>query len=712
MRQAELIERIKSYNPDSNEAIINQAYVFAMKAHGSQLRASGDPYFSHPIEVASILAEMRMDDASITTALLHDVVEDTLKTNKEIKKIFGKEVATLVDGVTKLSKIRVQSNQSEYAENFIKLVLAMSNDIRVVLVKLADRLHNMRTLNFLDSKEKRLRIAQETMEVYAPLAERMGMRDVCDELNEIAFEELNPDLHKTITRRFSLLRKEGKDSLDKTIKFINGLMKKAKINGKVLGREKMPYSICRKMASKEIDLEEISDIIAYRIIVENTEACYKALGLMHGEFSAVPGAFKDYISTPKPNGYRSIHTCVIGPEKKKIEIQIRDRKMDETAELGIATHWLYKQKLSPPDGKRFQWLSDLLDILENSSSPEEFLEHTKLNMFHDQVFCFTPKGKPIAMPKNATPVDFAYSVHTDVGNRCVGAKVNGKLVPLGTKLKNGDQVEIVCSKNYNISPAWENFVVSAKSKASIRRYIRTSQKKEFIDLGKEILKSTFSKHDMVFSGRKLKKIIGKFHCESVNDLFASVGGGLHRATEIINKLDPKKFRASKSRKFIRNLWNKNGKGKYIPIKGLELGSAIHFADCCCPIPGDRISGISVKGKGIVLHTFECGFLKRKKTKENIVEVAWEKDSALHGSYTTRLLVVLSNRAGSLGTLSTVIGKNMGNISNLKITSRARDFFNILVDVEVKNVKHLSEITVALRAMPTINSVSRIRGKEQ
>ena len=475
----------------------------------------------------------------------------------------------------------------------------------------------MRTLNFLDSKDKRMRIAEETLEVYAPLAERMGMRDVCDELNEIAFKEISPDLHKSITDRFSLLRKEGKTSLNKTIKFINNLIKKNKIKGKVLGREKMPYSICRKMTSKEVDLEQISDIIAYRVIVEDTRDCYKVLGLMHGEFSAVPGSFKDYISTPKPNGYRSIHTCVIGPEKKKIEIQIRDQKMDETAELGIAAHWFYKQKVTPPDGKKFQWLSDLLDILENSSSPEEFLEHTKLNMFHDQVFCFTPKGKPIAMPRNATPVDFAYSVHTDVGNRCVGARVNGKLVPLGTKLKNGDQVEIVCSKNYNISPTWENFVVSAKSKASIRRYIRTSQKKEFIDLGREILKNTFAKHGMVFSNRRLKKIIDKFHCDSVNDLFASVGGGLHRAREIINQLDPKKFKASKSRQFIRNLWSKNGKERYILIKGLEPGSAIHFADCCYPIPGDRISGMSVKGKGIVVHTFECSALKRKKTKENL-----------------------------------------------------------------------------------------------
>ena len=336
----------------------------------------------------------------------------------------------------------------------------------------------------------------------------------------------------------------------------------------------------------------------------------------------------------------------------------------------------------------------------------------RLNMFHDQVFCFTPKGKPIAMPRNATPVDFAYSVHTDVGNRCVGARVNGKLVPLGTKLKNGDQVEIVCSKNYNISPTWENFVVSAKSKASIRRYIRTSQKKEFIDLGREILKNTFAKHGMVFSNRRLKKIIDKFHCDSVNDLFASVGGGLHRAREIINQLDPKKFKASKSRQFIRNLWSKNGKERYILIKRLEPGSAIHFADCCYPIPGDRISGMSVKGKGIVVHTFECSALKRKKTKENLVEVAWDKDSDSRGSYTTRLLVTLSNQAGSLGALSTVIGKNLGNISNLKITSRARDFFKMLIDVEVKNLKHLSEIIVSLRAMPAINSVSRIRGKEK
>src|SRR6201996_3475959 len=510
MRQFELVELVKSYDPNADEDALNRAYVFSMKAHGAQLRASGDPYFSHPVEFAGILAQMKLDAASIVTGLLPDTVEDTVATLDDIDRVFGPEIARLVDGVTKLSRIELQSDQTKQAENFRKLVLAMSEDIRVLLVKLADRLHNMRTLHFIKNPEKRRRIARETMEIYAPLAERMGMHEVKDELEDLAFAVLYPEARESIGTRLAFLRDKGGDLSSRIVAELQETLKEAGIEAQLSGREKSPYSIWHKMQRKNVGFEQLSDIMAFRIVVENVEQCYHALGIIHSSYPVVPGRFKDYISTPKPNNYRSLHTGLIGPQKQRIEVQIRTRDMHEVAELGVAAHWIYKQQDGRVEGRQYRWLRELLDILEQASNPEEFLEHTKLAMFQDQVFAFTPKGDLFALPRGATPVDFAYAVHSQIGDTCVGAKINGRLLPLRTQLQNGDQVEIVTSKAQTPSPTWERFVVTGKAKARIRRYIRTQQRTQYLDLGRAILQKAFRQDGHDFSEKALEAVLKQF----------------------------------------------------------------------------------------------------------------------------------------------------------------------------------------------------------
>src|SRR5882724_7186005 len=522
MRQFELAELVKSYDPNADEDALNRAYVYSMKAHGAQLRDSGDPYFSHPIEVAGILAQMKLDTASIVTGLLHDTVEDTVATLDDIERVFGSETARLVDGVTKLSRIELQSDQTKQAENFRKLVLAMSEDIRVLLVKLADRLHNMQTLRFIKSDERRRRIARETMDIYAPLAERIGMHRMKDELEDLAFAELYADARQSLKTRLAFLREKGGDLVARIIAALDATLRDGGIAAaQVSGREKSPYAIWRKMQRKNVGFEQLSDIMAFRITVDSVEECYHALGILHSAYPVVPGRFKDYISTPKPNNYRSLHTGVIGPERQRIEVQIRTREMHEVAELGVAAHWTYKQGAPNTEGKQYRWLRELLDILEHASGPEEFLEHTKLEMFQDQVFCFTPKGDLIALPRAATPVDFAYAVHSQIGDTCVGAKINGRLVPLRTQLVNGDQVEVVTSRAQTPSPTWERFVVTGKARACIRRFIRTQQRAQYVELGRAILQKAFKQDGYDFSEKALEGVLKKFHCESVDDLFAA-----------------------------------------------------------------------------------------------------------------------------------------------------------------------------------------------
>jgi len=714
MRQFELVERVKSYDPSADEDALNRAYVFTVKAHGSQKRASGDPYFSHPVEVAGILAGMRLDSSSIITGLLHDTVEDTLATLEEIERLFGPEIARLVDGVTKLSRVELQSGQTKQAENFRKLVLAMSEDIRVLLVKLADRLHNMRTLRFIKDEDKRRRIARETMEIYAQLAERIGMHEMKDQLEDLAFAELYPDARGGILARLAFLREKGGDIVPRVLAELQKTLREGSIEAQVSGREKSPYSVWRKMQRKDVGFEQLSDVMAFRVVVDTVEQCYQALGVIHSRYPVVPGRFKDYISTPKPNQYRSLHTGVIGPERQRIEMQIRTREMHEVAELGVAAHWSYKQGAPKTEGPQYRWLRELLDILEHASGPEEFLEHTRLEMFQDQVFCFTPKGDLFALPRGATPVDFAYAVHSEIGDTCVGAKINGRLVPLRTPLQNGDQVEIVTSKAQTPSPTWERFVVTGKARARIRRFIRTQQRQQYLDLGKAIVQKAFRQEGQEFTEKALAPVLNSFEADTLEDLYVSVGEGLHTGRAVVHALHPPKP-DDKARKVVP-LSEARGKSKgkasdtAVPIRGLIPGMALHFAGCCHPLPGDRIVGIVTTGKGVTIHTIDCETLENyADTPERWLDVAWSKQGDPDQAHVGRIAVTIGNEPGSLGALTTIIGKQGGNITNLKITNRSQDFFEILVDIEVQDVKHLTNIIAALRAAPSINSVDRARG---
>ncbi len=715
IRQFELVERVKAYDPSADEDALNRAYVFALKAHGSQSRDSGDPYFSHPLGVAELLARMKLDSASIVTGLLHDTVEDTDATLEQIEHLFGKEIARLVDGVTKLSRIELQSDHTKHAENFRKLVLAMSADIRVLLVKLADRLHNMQTLHFIKDHDKRRRIALETLEIYAPLAERMGMQEMKDELENLSFAELYPDARASIAQRLKYLREQGGDMVPRIIAELKRTLDGADIEAWISGREKTPYSIWRKMQRKNISFEQLSDIMAFRIVVNDVGACYQALGTLHSTYSMVPGRFKDYISTPKPNNYRSLHTGVIGPERQRIEVQIRTREMHEVAELGVAAHWRFKQDAPRLDGKQYRWLRELLDILEHAAGPEEFLEHTKLEMFQDQVFCFTPKGDLIALPRGATPVDFAYAVHSQVGDRCVGAKINGRMVPLRTQLQNGDQVEVVTSRSQTPSPTWERFVVTGKARACIRRFIRTQQRAQYVELGRSILAKDFRHDGHELTEKALAGALKKLKCESVEEVLAAVGAGNMTGHEVIAAVFPglKPAAEAKTPGTKRGRPNKKPGAKEanaIPITGLIPGMAINFAGCCHPLPGDRIVGIVTTGKGVTIHTIDCETLESfADAPERWLDVSWHVDPDKAEGHVGRLHVVVTNEPGSLGSLSTVIGKSEGNITNLKITNRSADFFEMMIDVEVKDVRHLTNIIAALRATPAINTVERARG---
>jgi len=715
IRQFELVERVKGYDPSTDEKVLNRAYVFAMKAHGSQTRASGDPYFSHPLEVAGILTDYKVDSASIITALLHDTIEDTDTTLKEIRKAFGKEVARLVDGVTKLTRIELQSDQAKQAENFRKFVLAMSEDIRVLLVKLADRLHNMRTLHYIDNPEKRRRIAMETMDIYAPLSERIGIQGMKSELEDLAFQELNPDARKSILKRLEFLRQKGGDIVPRIIKELEKTLADNGIKAAISGREKTPYSVWDKMQHKDVGFEQLSDIMAFRVVVDTVEDCYRALGVAHGAYPVVPDRFKDYISTPKPNGYRSLHTGVFGPERQRIEMQIRTAEMHDVAEHGLAGHWNYKQGTVETESPQYRWLRELLDIIEHAAGPEEFLEHTKLEMFKDQVFCFTPRGDLINLPRGATPVDFAYAVHSEVGDHCVGAKINGRMMPLRSELRNGDQVEIVTSKAQTPSPTWERFVVTGKARARVRRFIRLQQRDEYVKLGRAMLDRAFVAEGYEISNKALRQVLKVFKHTKVDDLCADVGAGHHTGREVVEAIFPGTRDKADDDKVVplARALGKQGKDEGrggVSIKGLIPGMAVHFANCCHPLPGDRIVGIVTTGKGVTIHTIDCETLEEfVDAPERWLDVSWDIDNKAPDIHVGRVHLTVLNVPGSLGELSTVIARNDGNISNLKITDRSPQFFNMLIDIEVRDVKHLTNVIAALRANPSINSVERARG---
>ncbi|MBN9489097.1 MAG: bifunctional (p)ppGpp synthetase/guanosine-3',5'-bis(diphosphate) 3'-pyrophosphohydrolase [Alphaproteobacteria bacterium] len=723
IRQFELVERVQSYDPEADEDMLNRAYVYGLKKHGTQLRASGDPYFSHPVEVAGILAEMKLDTSSIITGLLHDTIEDTDATREEIAGMFGEDIARLVDGVTKLSRLEVQSETTKEAENLRKLVLAMSSDIRVLLVKLADRLHNMRTLTYIKDPARRRRIARETMDLYAPLASRIGMEKVKRELEELAFAELNPDGRASVLARLDYLKEKGEQIVPQIEAELAETLSEGGVTAQVSGREKTPYSIWRKMQQKNVSFEQLADIMAFRIIVDDVAQCYQALGVLHGRYQVLPQRFKDYISVPKPNGYRSLHTGVIGPLGQRIEIQIRTAEMQDQAERGVAAHWIYKQGGPSTDAPQYAWLRSLIDILDKAPNAEEFLEHTKLEMFQDQVFCFTPKGKLIALPRGATPIDFAYAVHSQVGDTCVGAKINGRMLPLRTQLSNGDQIEIVTSKAQTPSPTWERFAVTGKAKAAIRRFIRTRQREQYLQLGRSLLDKAFHEEGYEVTDKGLADVKANFKQATTDDLVAAVGAGLVGAREVLTAVYPglkqkqqRKgsadvvpiSRARNKASKARDAQSKRESGQ-IAITGLIPGMAVHFARCCHPLPGDRIVGIITTGKGVTIHTIDCATLESfSDAPERWIDVGWDAVGEGEAAYTGRLRITVANQPGSLSSLSTVIARHEGNISNLRIVNRSMDFFDMVIDVEVSDVKHLADITAALRATPAINAVERAR----
>jgi len=587
----------------------------------------------------------------------------------------------------------------------------MSADLRVLLVKLADRLHNMRTLKYIPSEDKRRRIARETLELYAPLAERIGMRDFQEELQDLAFAELNHDARDSIVKRLEFLAERGGDVVSRILSTFDELLKAEGIEAKISGRQKTPYSIWKKMQQKAVEFEQLSDIMAFRVVVKNLADCYRALGVIHSKYRVVPGRFKDHLSLPKPNGYRSLHTGVFGPGGHRIEIQIRTEEMHSFAEVGLAAHWTYKQNVAAADSEQYRWLRGLLDILEQGADAEEFLEHTKLEMFQDKVFCFTPHGDLIELPRGATPVDFAYAVHSEIGDHCVGSKINGRMVPLRTALKNGDQVEIITSKAQTPSPEWERFVVTGKARAHIRRFVRLRQRQEYLDLGQAMLEKAFVARGGSYTGKVVEPLLRQFGQASVEDLVAAVGQGNVSSGDVAKAVLPgaEVIQApTKKKKVEPKRPKKDGKDGAIQLKGLIPGMAVHFAGCCHPLPGERIVGIVTTGKGVTVHTIDCDSLEAfADVPERWIDVAWpeEGDDQMRVG---RLHVTVSNEPGALGSITTLIGKYEGNIHNLRFTARTTDFFDMLIDIAVRDVKHMTTIMAALRGAKVVAAVERAR----
>jgi GTP pyrophosphokinase len=704
MQQPDFIKNIKSKDSDANQSLIEKAYFFALEAHKSQKRYSGDPYISHPVKVAEILTNLKLDTATIITGLLHDTVEDTPASMEELKKIFGNEIASLVDGVTKISKMKTHSDVKNQAENFRKLILAVSKDIRVLLVKLADRLHNMRTISYVPNEEKRKRIALETMEIYAPLAGRLGMQSFRDELEDLSFQILNAAAYTSIKNRVDYLKNSSSNLTEKINIQIVNLLKEESILCEVIGREKKIYSIWNKMQRKEIAFRQLSDIFAYRIVTDNKNDCYKALGIIHSKWSVVPGSFKDYISTPKINNYSSLHTTIVGPQRQRVELQIRTKDMSEIADSGIAAHWQYKDNYnlvddSSSDPINVTWLRDLVDILDSGATSEELLEATKLEMFQQQVFCFTPKGDLIHLPINSNPIDFAYALHSEIGNMCIGCKVNGKSQPLFAKLQNGDEVEILTSKGQEPSEVWENIATTAKAQTSIKRYFKKQENSDFVDLGKRILLNSlgFSKE---IPENVANEMMVKFKKKSFNDLMISIGRGHIKNKEII------KFKPRKKLSFFTRYRKNPNQTLPLEIKGLQPGLAVHFAECCLPLPDERIIGVSEIDIGVIIHNSNCKKLNEDFSEDLWLAATW-KDISEEQLFTSRIKVSVVNEPGSLGMLATHIGKHGGNIINLNISEKSNDFFDMIFEMNLKSLDHLNIIIKNLKELDRVSMVKRL-----
>ncbi len=733
MRQYDLIERVRAYNPNSDEALLNRAYVYAMKAHGDQRRASGDPYFSHPIEVAAILTDLKLDDATIAAALLHDTIEDTDATRADIDQLFGPDIGALVEGLTKLKKLDLVTKEAKQAENLRKLLLAIVDDVRVLLIKLADRLHNMRTLEYMPAASRR-RTAEETLEIYAPLAGRMGMHEMREELDDLAFRELYPDAYQVVTARLDSVAALNAQLISEIEQQLTRKLAERGITATVSGRRKRAYSVWRKMERKGVGFEQLSDIYGFRVIVGNVTECYQALGIVHTTWPMVPTRFKDYISTPKANDYRSIHTTVIGPGKQRVELQIRSREMHEIAEYGIAAHALYKDGLGTPtemlsrESSAYAWLRRTIEALAEASNPEEFLEHTKLELFHDQVFCFTPKGKLIALPRKATPIDFAYAVHTDVGNTAVGSKINGKIAPLTSELMNGDEVEILTSKAQLSPPsAWEALVVTGKARAAIRRATRTAVREQYAGLGRRIVERLFQRAKIAYSDEKLTGALPRLARSSLEDVMAAVGRSELKASDVARAMYPdyKEERAAANAARpkaetgsgwfgLRKLTSVKFKvpdatGPAIPIRGINGDLPVRFAPEGGAVPGDRIVGIISPGEGITIYPIQSPALAEFEDKpERWLDVRWDAEESVR-RFPARITVQSANEPGSLAQIAQVIAEHDGNIDNIAMTRRAPDFTDVLIDLEVYDLKHLNDILSQLRAKPMVAKAERVNG---
>ena len=695
----DLVALIRNYNPNCDDTLIRRAWDYGAAMHKGQFRHSGEPYFTHPVAVASLLTEMRLDDATIITALLHDTIEDTKSTYTEVETIFGAEIAELVDGVTKLTNLQLSSTEAKQAENFRKLLIAMSRDMRVILVKLADRLHNMRTIKSM-RPDKQMQKARETMDIYAPLAGRMGMQWMREELEDLSFKVINSEARNSILRRFITLQRESGDVIARITADIRSEMDKAKLEGTVYGRAKKPYSVWRKMQEKNLAFSRLSDIYGFRVIVGSVEQCYEALGLIHQRWRAVPGRFKDYISQPKNNGYRSIHTTVSGRDGKRVEVQIRTREMHEVAEAGVAAHWAYRdgtRTMNPFAVDPAKWVATLTERLDSAEDHDEFLEHVKLEMYSDQVFCFTPKGDVIQLPRGATPLDFAFAIHTRIGNATVSAKVDGLRVPLWTRLRNGQSVEIITAEGQRPQTSWIELVHTGRAKAAIRRSLREDDRERYIRLGRELARVAFEKIGRKATDKALAAAALGMALKGPDDLLARIGSAEVSARVVVEQLYPDLATIPDSGIDIER-----------PVVGLAPGQEFHRANCCQPVPGERMVGITYRGKGVMAHAIDCEVLAGLESQpERWIDLQWleGKHPPIHA---VSLELTITNSAGVLGRVCSLIGENKANISDLRFIDRKPDYFRIFVEVDVSDARHLHQILTILSAESDIAQVIRVQ----
>ena len=700
-----LIDTITKYNPATNKDLINRAFVIAEIAHQNQRRRSGDPYISHPLEVAKILTEYRLDDSTIITALLHDTIEDTKLTLKEVRGEFGDEIARLVDGLTKIGKLDLFTKEAEQAENFRKLILAMSNDVRVLIVKLADRLHNMRTINYLPHDKQQI-IAKETIEVYAPLSGRLGIHSLKEELEELAFDVINPKARKIILDKLLSISSNSNELIDSRNADVSSEIRRYKINFTIEGREKKPFSIWRKMNRKSISLEQLSDIYGFRIIVNSIDDCYRIIGIVHQKWNAIPGRFKDYISTPKINDYQSIHTTILGPDNNRIELQIRTSSMNDLAERGVAAHRNYKDKSIENEKQNYPWLDDLLEMLEQGESSQDFFESTKLELFQDQVFCFTPKGRIIALPIGATPIDFAFEVHTDVGMKCIGCRVNGLNSPLYAELDNGDEIEIITDDKSLPPMAWEKIALTGKAKIAIRRINKEKIKNQYAELGKQILDKLLKSSTDAKKIPNMKEFCKRFGLKSSGDLYSKIGRG---------EITPEAIRkAFIKMKIIKDNDDPSSAGDptinavSIPVRGFDKNIPFKFADNSRVVPGDKIFGVRDGDEGITIYSKQSkNLVKYSEKASSFIDLTWDIENNLTDRYIARVMIDCKNEVGALAKITRAIGLSNANIENLKLVSRSRDFYKLDIDIGVFHLSHLNLVISSIRKIGVVHRVVRI-----